>query len=525
MSKEELQETIWPDTFVTEANLPGLINELRSAIGDSARSARYIKTLHGFGYSFADVPSGDAENRAQSILVLPFQNESADSELDHLCDGITESVLNAFSRVPRFRVIARSTAFRLKGTAEEPDAVGRQFDADIVITGRVAQFENRLMIQIEATDVASGTQIWGQRFRPLRDEVHAAEEEIAREMARALQLRLSTNDHGRFVQRHTSSARAHDLYLRGRFHWNKRTGQWLNTAIRYFEEAIQADPDYALPHAGLADVFVVMGSRDLIAPGEAFTRALASAARALELDPLLAEAQTSMAAINEVHLWQWEEAGRRFSRAIELNPSYANAYHWYALHFAKQRMFEKAEEEMARALEIDPLSAIILTNSALIAYLARDYEFAVQRAERALEIEADYEQASLVLAPAKAMLGDYEAAIEVLRRVVAAPEHQSLAVGALGNLLARSGRHKEALEIVDQLHQLRRGQYVSSVDFAVVFVGLGQVDTALEWFEKALQEKSGWLVFVGTDPRLDPLREEPRFKALLKAIGLAPGER
>lgn len=517
VARQELQETLWPDTFVSD-NLPGLINELRSGIGDSARGARYIKTLHGFGYSFAAEMADDVDKTTDSILVLPFLNTANDPELEYLCDGITESLLNAFSRVPQFRVIARSTAFRFKGSAEEPEAVAKQLGADIVITGRIAGTQDHLTIQLEAVDIRSESQIWGEKFRPLRNNVLAVEEEIAREIARALQLRLSAKDQGRMVQRHTSNPRAHDLYLRGRFHWNKRTGKWLQTAIQFFEESIAADPDYALPHAGLADAFVAIGSRDLIAPRDAFTRALASAARALELDPLLAEAQTSMAAIKEVHLWEWEEAGHRFGRAIELNPSYATAYQWYALHFARQQMFERAEEQMVRALEIDPLSAIILTNCALIAYLGRDYDLAASRAERALEIEPDNEGGHLVLAVALLLHGDHDAAINVHRSALARP-HQTHTIAALGNALARAGQRAEALEILERLRALRREQYVSWVDFALVSVGLGLNDEAIESLESAMQDKSGWLIYLATDSRMDSLRGDPRFEAMVTAIG------
>ena len=518
MSREQLQELLWPDTFVSD-NLPSLINELRSAIGDRARDARYIKTLHGFGYSFAGDLSSEAGESTDTILVLPFLNQAGDAALDYLCDGLTESVRNAFSRVPRFRVIARSTAIRSKDSDEDPEAVARRLAAGILIQGRVEQSAKRLVAHLEVIDVASATQIWGEKFPFDPGDVLAAEEEIAREIARSVQLRLSAKEQGRFVRQPASNPRAHDLYLRGRFHWNKRTGAWLQTAIQFFEEAIAADPDYALPHAGLADVFVAIGSRDLIAPRDAFTRALASAARALELEPSLAEAQTSMAAIKEVHLWQWAEAGHRYGRAIELNPSYATAHQWFALHFARQRLFAKAEEQMTRALELDPLSPIILTNHALIAYLARDYDLAARRGARTLELEPENEGGHLVLGMALEMAGECERAVEEYRLGVASPAHQTHTLAALGHALARSGRRDEAMQILERLGALRNTQYVSPCDFVLVTLGLGDRDEALNWFDRAREEKSGWLIYVATEPRLDPLRDDARFQTLLESIG------
>ena len=520
LSNEELQQTIWPDTFASDVNLTGLIKEVRAAIADDARDSEHVKTLDGFGYSFASAVSVESDT-AHAILVLPFQNATEDPELDYLCDGIAENVMNAFSRVPQLRVVSRRTAFRWKGEVVEAGKIGRQLGVDTVITGRVTQLQNRMTIQVEAVDVASARQFWGDRFLTSIDDVLRVEENIPREIARALQLRLSISDQSRLDHRYTSNSRAYDLYLRGRYHWNKRTEEGLRKAISYFEAAAATDPAYALPHAGLADVYVAIGSRDLIPTREAFALGRAHAERAIEFDPLLAEAHASMAAIEEVHYWQWAEARRRYCRAIELNPSYASAYQWYALHLARQGLAGEADLQMTKAIERDPLSVIILTNAALVAYLSRDYELAIRRVELALEIESQYEGTHLVMGAAQLMLGNYDAALSAFHNASQSPNHQTHTDAATGHALALSGRRAEALSIVERLRAMRSERHVSSIDFAMIFIGLEMFDDALEHFESAMREKSGWLVYLKTEPRLDPLREFPRFQTLLKRVGLS----
>ena len=281
LSKAELQEKLWPATFVSDGNLATLVKEARTAIGDDARQPSYIRTVHGYGYAFG----GDAraaEPQSHSIVVLPFENQTGDPDLDYVCDGIAENVTNAFSRVARFRVVSRRTAFRWKGSVADPETIGRELHVETAVHGRVTGSMSRLTVQVDAADVASGTQIWGKRFHSEAAQLFRVEEDVAAEVVDALRLRLSPDDLSRLVPHYTSNARAYDLYLRGRFQWNKRTEDGLRRALEHFERAIVADPDYALPHSGVADVYVALGTRDLMPPREAFSRALTSAARAAD---------------------------------------------------------------------------------------------------------------------------------------------------------------------------------------------------------------------------------------------------
>src|SRR5687767_8453795 len=516
-AKAELQEKLWPSTFVSEGNLATLVKEARTAIGDDAKKPIYIRTVHAFGYAFAGTVL-EASTLVHSIVVLPFENLTGERELDYLCDGIAENVTNAFSRVAQFRVVSSRTALRWKDSKEAPETIGRELQVNTVVHGRLRGSIGNLRIQIEAVAVGSGSQIWGNRIHCDTDQLFRIEEDVAAEVVDALQLRLSADDLSRLTHRYTSNPHAYDLYLRGRFQWNRRTMEGLERAITHFERAVVADPEYALPHSGIADVYAVMGNRDLMPPREAFANALRSATRALELSPSLAEAHASLGAIAEVHHWDWNEAGRKFRRAIELSPSYTTAYQWYALHFARRGLPNEAEQQMARALDLDPLSGIGLTNAAVIAYLNGDQVTASERIERALEVDPLSIDALVVRGGIHEAGGRYDQAIVDYRSAVARSHRFTIALGFLGHALGSTGCRDEAEQILKRLDELRRTQYVSAMDSMLVTLALGRVDESLQWLERAVAEKSGWVVYLKTDRRLDPLRSDPRFQSVLRRV-------
>jgi TolB-like protein/Tfp pilus assembly protein PilF len=518
-TKAELQEKLWPSTFVSEGNLATLVKEARTAIGDHARKPLYIRTVHAFGYAFAGNVQ-EAAGDAHSIVVVPFENLTGNADLDYLCDGIAENVTNAFSRVALFRVVSLRTASRWKGSDAGPEAIGRELQVETVVLGRVRGSMGELRVQVEAVSVQSGSQIWGNRLRCDADQLFRIEEDVAAEVVAALEMRLSADDLSRLTHRYTSNPHAYDLYLRGRFHWNKRTSEGLQRAIEHFERSVVADPEYALPHSGIADVYTVMGNRDLMPPRDAFSRALRSASRALELSPNLAEAHASLGAIAEVHHWDWNEAGRKFRRAIELSPSYTTAHQWYALHFARRGFPAEAEQQMAKALDLDPLSGIGLTNAALIAYLAGDQVTAGERIERALEIEPHSIDAILVRGGVHEAAGRVKDAIADYRTAAERSLKFTVALAFLGHALGRLGNREEAEEILRRLDTMRRTQHVSAMDSALVALALDRLDETFGWLEKAMEEKSGWLVYLKTDHRLDSLRGHPRFESLLRRVEL-----
>lgn len=519
VAKSELQDKLWPSSFVSEGNLATLVKEARTAIGDDAKKPLYIRTVHAFGYAFAGVVQVAASD-LHSIVVLPFENLTGDAGLDYLCDGIAENVTNAFSRVARFRVVSSRTAFRWRGSTEETETIGRELQVSTIVHGRVRGSIGGLRVQVEAVAVGSGTQIWGNRLRCDGNQLFRIEEDVAAEVVEALQLRLSADDLTRLTHRYTSNPHAYDLYLRGRFQWNKRTMEGLVRALEHFERAIVADPEYALPHSGIADVYAVMGNRDLMPPREAFPRAIQSATRALELSPSLAEAHASLGAIAEVHHWDWHEAGRKFRRAIELSPSYTTAYQWYALHFARRGMPNEAEQQMAKALDLDPLSGIGLTNAAVIAYLAGDHVKASERIDKALEVDPHSIDALVVRGGVHEAAGRMDLALADYRSAVERSPRFTIALAFLGHALGVRGNGDEAEDVLQRLSEKRRTQHVSAMDSALVTLALGRLDETFEWLEKAMLEKSGWLVYLKTDRRFDSLRGDQRFEAVLRRVEL-----
>lgn len=520
VSKSELQDKLWPSSFVSEGNLATLVKEARIAIGDDARKPIYIRTVHGYGYAFPGAVQDDPAPHAHSIVILPFENLTGDRELDYLCDGIAENVTNAFSRLALFRVVSSHTAFRWKNSRSAPEEIGSELRVDTVVHGNVRGTMGQLRIQVDAVDVPSGSQIWGNRLRCDSDQVFRVEEDVASEVVAALELRLSADDLSRLTHRYTSSSHAYDLYLRGRFQWNKRSVEGLQRATEHFERAIVADPAYALPHSGIADVYAALGSRDLMPPREAFARALESATRALELSPTLAEAHASLGAIAEVHHWDWNEAGRKFRRALELSPSYTTAHQWYALHFARRGRKKEAEQQMARALDLDPLSSIGLTNAALIAYLGGDYVTAGGRIERALEVDPHSIDAQLVRGGIHEARGRFDLAIADYETVAERSPRFTIALAFLGHALARKGHRAQAEAILQRLNTMRQTQHVSAMDSALVALALDDLDGTFEWLEKAMAEKSAWLLYLKTDRRMEGLRDNPRLQSLLRRLDL-----
>jgi len=327
--KSEIQDRLWPDTFVAESNLPSLMKEVRTAVAEPARGGRHLRTVHGFGYAFcgtAEEIDGD-DTRSRSIAIFPFESSDDDPELRFVADGLPESLINTFSRFPDFRVTPRSTAFRLAGMANDFAALRARLDVRWAVTGRVSGGKDALTIQVDLVDTATGAQVWGERFQKGIEGIATLDREISRSITNAL-VPLSGSDGPPASGLRTRNNDAFLLYLKGQFHWNLRTAGSLKRAIECFSDAADLDRDYVLPRVGLAEAWVTIGSRDLVDPREAFAHAERHAAAALKLSPDLAEIHSVLAAVDEVHHWDWQRAERRHQHAISLEPNHATAMQW-----------------------------------------------------------------------------------------------------------------------------------------------------------------------------------------------------
>jgi TolB-like protein/Tfp pilus assembly protein PilF len=461
--------------------------------------------------------SGRARKAIDSLAVLPLANASADPDAEYLSDGITETLINNLSQLPKLRVIPRSMVFRYKGREVDPQTVGRELNVRAVLTGRVVQRGDTLNIQAELVDVVAESQLWGGQFQRKVSDIFAVQEEIAKEISEKLRLQLTGEEQKRLVKRHTVDAEAYQLYLKGRYHWSKRTEEGVKKGLEYFQLAIAKDPGYALAYAGLADSYNMLGVY-VGPPKEAFPRAKAAATKALQIDDTLTEAHTSLAVIKLHYEWVWLEAERAFKRALELNPTYAGAHDWYAEYLAAMGRTEEALGEVKRAQELDPLSLIINTDVGWHYYFQRRYDWAIEQLQKTLEMDPNFPPAHLFLGQVYVQLSRLEDANREFQKAISASGASPRYLAGLGYGYAQSGNTREAQNVLEDLRELSKRRYVSSFDIAAIYVGLGDKDQAFEWLQKAYEERSIFLIFLKVDPRLDPLRSDPRFQDLLRRM-------
>jgi serine/threonine protein kinase/tetratricopeptide (TPR) repeat protein len=456
-----------------------------------------------------------------SVAVLPFVNVSADPNTEYLSDGITESLINSLSRLPNLRVISRNSAFRYKGRDRDPRAAARELGVHAVLTGRVVQRGDSVSVSAELVDTRDDRQLWGEQYNRKLADILAVQEDISREISEKLRLRLTGEEKARMAKRSTESTEAYQLYLKGRYYWNKRTEEGLHRAIEYFSEATERDRNYALAHAGLADSYILLGEFGLLPAREAYAKAREAATKALELDETLAEAHNALAILKGDYDWDWPGAEREFRRAIELNPGYATAHQWYGEMLSELGRHEEALAEIKRARQLDPLSLII--NAAIgktLLYAGRE-DLAIEQLRKTLEIDPNFAHAHQFLGYAYVRKGEFAEAIAEFQRAIALSPNFTQYQAGLGHAYARAGKSGEARNLLYELKELSKRRYVSWCDFAAIYAGLGEKDQAFACLEKAYEQRDTKLVTRGNlNPLLDPLRSDPRFADLLRRIGL-----
>jgi tetratricopeptide (TPR) repeat protein len=419
--------------------------------------------------------------------------------------------------------MARSTVFSYKDREIDPRVLGRDLRVSAVLTGKVLQVGDHLIIRVELVNTADGAQLWGAQYDRKLSDILAVQEEMAKQISEKLQLKLTGDERQRLAKRHTENTAAYHAYLKGRYFWNKRTAEGLKKGIEYFQQAIELDPCYALAYAGLAESYVVLGSFGVsaLAPHEAFPRAKLAAAKALEIDETLAEAHASLAFSLESYEWDWATARQEFLRAIELGPDCSTAHHWYGLEYltAVGRL-DEAFAEIKRAHELEPLSLSINTDFGFLPYLMRQYDRAIDEYRKALELDQSFVYTHWKLGLAYEQKGLYEEAIAEFQKAVALSGGSAQSLVLLGHAYAISGRRAEALELLGELSELSKRRYVSSYRVAAIHLALGEKEQAFEWLERACEERDAWLVWLKVDPVIDDLRSDPRVQELLQRIGL-----
>lgn len=456
-----------------------------------------------------------------SLAVLPLLNASNDPNNEYLSDGITESIINSLSQLPRLRVVPRSTVFRYKGLEVDPQEVGRELGVRAVFTGRAVQVGDTLVIRAELIDIAQESQVWGEQYRRKIKNIFELQEEIACEISDHLRIKITGEERKRLVKRYTDNTEAYQLYLKGRYYTGKRTEDWIRKGIEHFQQAIEVDPNYALAYAGMADSYSFLASSTGgWAPHDSFPKAKAAALKALEIDDGLAEAHTSLGFFRLLYDWNFPEAEREFKRAIELNPNYANAHDGYGFYLKAMGRHEEAVRECLKSQQLDPLSLFATVSLGWAYYFARRFDKAINQCQKALDMDPNFYFAYWNMGLSLLHNGQAGEGMAALSKGVARSGGGLSFYAHFGYACAVAGRHDEARRVLAEMERLSENSYVSSYYFAIIYIGLGEIDRAFEWMARVCEERAGFLAFLKVEPVLDPLRSDARFNNLLRRVGL-----
>jgi TolB-like protein/DNA-binding winged helix-turn-helix (wHTH) protein/Tfp pilus assembly protein PilF len=585
--KDDLMKVLWPDSFVEEANLTQHIFVLRKTLGETSGESRYIVTVPGRGYRFAEkvrlVPEPDdlivqshsitrvvvdeqssprqgpalglrrfhiltiaallgmavlavagywawhryqqknaARPRRVMLAVMPFQNLTGDPEQDYFVDGLTEEMITQLGRLhpERLGVIARTSVMGYKHGDKQLDQIGRELSVQYVLEGSFRRAGDRLRITAQLIQVKDQSHLWAQDYDRKPQDILAVQDDVSRAVAEEIQLRLTPQQQAALARSRTVDPDAYEAYLKGRYFWNKRTEEGFGKAIDYFNQAIAKDPNYAQAYVGLADAYVLLGGYGFAAPDDAMPKAKAAAQKALAFDDQLAEAYTSLALIIEQWDWNFAEAEKDYKRAIELNPNYSVAHHWYGDgYLALLGKTDQAIAELRKAHELDPLSPVIATDLAKRLSDGHRYDEALALFQKTLDVDPDFVLAHKYLAQAYGQMGRYSEAVAEVKKIKSwndLPEE----LGQIGYIYALQGKRKEALEIAAELQRRSTRKYIDPTYLARIYAVLEEKDLAMVLLEKLCDQHSPGALALYVDSAYGPLRSDPRFQGLLRRVGL-----
>ena len=573
VAKDDLMKRVWPNTFVEEGNLTQNISLLRKALGESSGGVQFIETVPRRGYRFvADtnqswgngaehdisevriesppvVPIPDTVSRGVkrtpfyalaaglvvigiiglvyftgrgttgeaapigSIAVLPFVDESSDPDAEYINDKIAESLINSLSKLPQLRVVPRSVVAGYKGREIDPRKIGQELNVRAVVTGHMRRHGDIISIQADLIDIQSVAQLWGQHYDHKVSDVLLVQDDISRDIFENLRLKLNVEE--------KKQLDAYRLYLKGRNAWNKRTGDALQEAIEFFNQAIAIDPNNSAAYAGIADCYNMLVVYGRVEPKEGFPKAKEAATKALEIDESSAEAHSSMAFIK--FRWDWDRAAteREFQEAIKLKPAYAPAHQWYSSYLVAIERFDEAIAEAKRTEELEPLSFVASSHLGWIYYLSGQNDKAIEQCRKILELDPSSFPARRYLGLAYEAKGMYAEAIAEFQTGVKL-SGSPLMLALLGHAYAASGKTAEAKQVLNDLQQLQDQRYVSPYTVAAIYAGLSDQDQAFKWLEKAVEERDIWLMNLKVDPVFAKLRSQRQFTDILARIRLRP---
>jgi TolB-like protein/Flp pilus assembly protein TadD len=503
---------VWPDTFVEEANLSVNVSILRKALGEQPDGPPYIQTLARRGYRFLGQVTSAAASVPRTLAVLPFRSLVPNEADEPLGLGMADALITRLAGTGRIAVRPTAAIRRFAGPDTDPLEVGRQLRVDAVVDGRFRKADSRLLVSAQLLPVDGASPLWAERFEEALTSVFEVEAAIAAKIAASLVVELTAEDRRRLGRRHTGSVEAWQAYARGRFFWGRFSRASVEKAMASFQEAARLDPGYALPYAGLADVFLVAGLSGAVAPKRAWSYAAEAAERARKRDELLAECHVSAAFLRLFADWDWAGAERQLLRAVELEPLSAAPHQWHALVLGLRGRFAEAHRSLSRAREIDPLSVIAASLEGLLLAFEGRHEEEVAQQRRAVELDPQHFVAQWGLGGALLNVGAFPEAIEVLRRALALAEGTPFLQPFLARALALAGCDKEARAL------LRETPPALAYQRAAVFVALGELSSALRELRAAVKAREAWVVAAAVDPAFVALRDEKSFRELVKTV-------
>lgn len=534
VERKELVKAVWPDVYVEESNLNSHIFMLRKALSGDGED--YITTVPRRGYRFvasvreivigserrekSEASFRPSSPEIKSLAVLPFNAFCAEGCEVHLGLGLADALITRLSNLRRMIVRPTSAVSKYRGLEQDPLSAGRELDVELVLGGSIQQKDERIRVTVQLVSVADGRPLWAEKFDENFTDIFSVEDAISSRVAEALTFQLADDERKLLTKHHTNDTEAYQLYLQGYYYWNQRTAEGLKKSIDYFNRAIARDPNYALAYAGLAESYALLGCvHGALSPRESMPQAKAAALKAIELDDQLVEGHTALGLVRVLYDWNWSGAEAEYLRALDLNPTHVTARHWYGLYLAWLGRLEEAIIELQRSQQLDPFSPIISANIGWAYYAARRYDEAIRQCREAIAMAPNFYRSYLYLGSIYAEVGDFDAALAKLKRVTeltgCGPE-----VTNIGYVYAQAGRIDEARSVIAELQWRAAQSYVSPYPIALVHAGLGEADQAFFWLERAREDRTHWLVFLKAEPKLDNIRNDQRFRELLRQVGL-----
>ena len=568
ITREEIRQALWDSqTFVDfDRSINFCINQIRAALDDDPQSPRYIETLPRKGYRFIAAPAQSEEARKpvpesrrfqppwwlllgvgsavaaivllgsnaggvrdrilsrpafrpiQSLAVLPLANLSHDPEQEYFAEGMTDELITALAKISPLRVLSRTSVIRYRGTAKTVGEIARELNVDAVLEGTVLREHGRVRITAQLIRASPEEHLWAEKYEGSMEEVLKLQDAVAEAVAHSIRAKLTPEQSALPAPRAVNAA-AYEAYLKGRYFLARNSEENLEKCKEYFQQAIEKDPGYALGWAGLADSYTLLGTYGVSPRAEMFPRARAAAEKALELDNSLVEPMVTLARLKREYERDWDGAERLYRRAIDLNPNYGAAHQSYAVQLAVTGRPKEALAEAQRARALEPLNHVFNTNVAWFFYLTHQYAQAERTCNISIEMDPNIPWSHICLGSVYLQTGRHQRAIAELRQAVALSKRGVMELMYLGHALGVSGDRAEAQKVLEEMKDLSARRYVPPESIAVVYVGLGDRDRAFQSFEKAYRERSmdSW---VYPDLRLDPIRSDPRFKDLMRRMGL-----